>query len=709
MDQVEKLRERLLVRGRELVLVQVLRVHPAVPRVIVNAAVRNRALLDRAAIDREVDLVGGVDVVHLDRALADLDLEAQLFGDLAGEGLRVALAVLDAAAGKFPEQRQRSARAALRDQVAAIFFEHGGDNADAMGHSFFNIQPKRLVARAKKPLMEKRVNLSALIALFAVVLAAPIAAQAGPSTQKNSGGREPSLRVVQSKPRLCTGDYADALPPEIASRSLDEEQKAQFIFAIRSIATYEHIYYGRDGKLRKQYLRAVAHGTGFGWKVLNGETYLVTNEHVASRPDVTDEDHPVEGIPPGSKKVREQLKIVKDEGDDYEPGHIPLTKVMSDPTADIAVLKSKKLLPVLPFRVGKSNELRAGNVVQVRGFPLGVFTALSSGKVVNPNAPDTEKGWMHNDFVVDALLSAGNSGSPVFAVSCRTGEPELVGVFHAGYADAAALNVVVAIDQLREELETFKVPKRDPAGLGTDLTAADRDRMIRALAADPSHSIVIPFAGHAVRVKLVDAETLRFSILSDDYPLSVEETLAVIDRSTSGFGTLGDVGLPINGQVIDVRSSGLDPESRDHFEKLQAALWSQLVAVTDYRVLAAKSRLSADAFSSAQDIASRIKRRANDQKDMLGLCAYDADQSGVPAQRPDGGAVVPIPSAPQTQPAGPLPVASPTSPANPANPLQTTPAAAPSNPGGSEQRITSDDPGPRTSAEKPIAGAEAEK
>ena len=60
--------------------------------------------------------------------------------------------------------------------------------------------------------------------------------------------------------------------------------------------------------------------------------------------------------------------------------------------------------------------------------------------MLNPLTVDSERGWNHADFVVDALLNAGNSGSPVFAVSCRTSEPELVGIYHAGYTDAATLN-----------------------------------------------------------------------------------------------------------------------------------------------------------------------------------------------------------------------------------------------------------------------------
>src|SRR5438309_1468663 len=121
----------------------------------------------------------------------------------------------------------------------------------------------------------------------------------------------PKPPAVQPAP-LCSGDYADALPAEKANTILGGENQP-FVFAIRNTATYEHVYYGHDGKLRRAYLRSVVHGTGFAYRVVNGETQIVTNEHVAGQPDVTDDEHPVEGVPLGSKKVREQLKIVRDE------------------------------------------------------------------------------------------------------------------------------------------------------------------------------------------------------------------------------------------------------------------------------------------------------------------------------------------------------------------------------------------------------------
>jgi serine protease Do len=473
--------------------------------------------------------------------------------------------------------------------------------------------------------------MSALIIALALAQAVPAAKSKSPKAPK-APPKPAATQPAPPPPPLCSGDYADSLPAEKAAAVLDTV-KQPFVFAIRNIATYEHVYYGRDGKLRRAYLRSVVHGTAFAYRVMNGETQLVTNEHVANQPDVTDDDHPVEGIRIGSKKVREQLKIVRDETDDYEPGHVVLTKLMSDTQADIAVLKARKQLPVMPYRLGRSAALRPGNLVQVRGFPLGAFAALNTGKVLNPLTHDTERGWNHADFMIDALLASGNSGSPVFAVSCRTAELELVGVYHAGYTDAAALNAVVAIDQLREELDTLKVPKRDPAVLHGEITAQDRDKLVKQLFAEPTRSITFPFGGRSVIVVLNDPQMLRFSILDDDYPLSTQESMALIDRGQNGFGTLDSIAVAVDGQPTEAPAGALEGEVREHFEKLYESLWRQVLGVADYRARLAKGKLSADAFAEAQAARQRLRKRSVEQKELLNTCAFEGDRANFGAAR----------------------------------------------------------------------------
>src|SRR5207245_3755064 len=169
-------------------------------------------------------------------------------------------------------------------------------------------------------------------------------------------------------------------------------------------------------------------------------------------------------------------------------------------------------------------------------------------------------------------------GSPLLPVSWRTWLPELVGVLLAGYAEAAALNVVVGFDQLREELDTLRVPRRD-GWLRSEFTAQDRDRVVKELFAEQSRTLIFPFGGRAVLAQLADPGALRFAVLDDDYPMVTREALALVDRSQSGFGTLDTIVVLVDGAPAGGPGSALEPEMRDHFEKLYDSLWHQLLGV----------------------------------------------------------------------------------------------------------------------------------
>ncbi|HTP29349.1 MAG TPA: serine protease, partial [Anaeromyxobacteraceae bacterium] len=254
----------------------------------------------------------------------------------------------------------------------------------------------------------------------------------------------------------CSGEYADELAA-LSQRARDfDQQQPPYTYCVRTSAVYECPTYAPDGTLHRTRRKVVAHGTAFGFRRRGVDTLLVTNEHVAEWPAVTDDDHQVPDVPGGCRRVSDSLKIVENERDAYERDDVPLARVIADPQLDIAVLRAKVPLPIMPWKIGKSSLLRERNVVAVRGFPLGVLRANNVGKVVSAYDRDQDRDWDHDDFVVDALLSPGNSGSPVFAISCRTGEFELVGVYHAGYTAGSALNLVVGVDQLRDLFATLK-------------------------------------------------------------------------------------------------------------------------------------------------------------------------------------------------------------------------------------------------------------
>lgn len=88
----------------------------------------------------------------------------------------------------------------------------------------------------------------------------------------------------------------------------------------------------------------------------------------------------VEDIPLGCKRISQSISIVTDEKDDYADDDQPLQRVLADPELDVSILKAPVKLDVIPFRIGQSASIRAGNVVQVRGFPSVRSRPSTSGR-----------------------------------------------------------------------------------------------------------------------------------------------------------------------------------------------------------------------------------------------------------------------------------------------------------------------------------------
>jgi S1-C subfamily serine protease len=436
----------------------------------------------------------------------------------------------------------------------------------------------------------------ALPLLLAALASLPAGAEAAPA---RAGGA------------LCTGRYADTLAAmNAAARTRESRPAADYAYCLRAKAVYESVSWGRGGKLRRQYHTKVRHGTGFAYRQRGGEWLVATNDHVVAFPEVTGDGVDVDGVPPGARRVREEIRIVGNEAEPDGPGQIPLRDVVRDEALDVAVLASRQALNVLPYKLGRSADLRVGNAVLARGFPLGAFPAANAGKVIGVGQRDTDRGWDHEDFAVDALLNLGSSGSPVLAVSCETGEPEVVGIYHAGYRGAQGLNVVVAIDGLRGVLEGLAAPARAaaPAWPG----GADPAEARAALSAGP---IVMPFGGRAVRVER-EGEAIRFGLLDPGFPLSERVELLVLDR-----------GAPATGRAAELR----------------AALWEQLGLVLRYRAAEA-GRGGARSAALRERIAARLRERDEDQVELLaalragveGLGVVTYGEGGLAAREPAG-------------------------------------------------------------------------
>ena len=418
----------------------------------------------------------------------------------------------------------------------------------------------------------------------------------------------------RTEPSFCLGEYADDLTALSAAARRAEQQQQAYTFCVRTTAVYECPSYGPDGSLRRKRRTASAHGTAFAYRRDDKGTLLLTNQHVAEWPAATDEDHPVDGIPAGCKRVSDALRIVDNEADNYAPDDLPLTRVVSDPSLDAAVLHASKPLPVLPWKVGRSSELRVRNVVDVRGFPLGVFSATNVGKVVSEHDHDSFKDWNHDDFVIDALLSLGNSGSPVLAVSCRTGEFELVGLFHAGYTRGSALNVVVGIDQLTGLMSTLKAGAPRP---DATLDADRRGQLLTAVrtAVDP----YFPFGSLVAEVRSREDGALVYALLSPEFPARAVPVLVMEDlpsASAGGFGAPGRVWFGNRRGLKVYPPEALDGDVQAQLPRLLDAFRKQSTGTFALRAADGRAAPSREEFQATTALQRELDRSSLKLQDL---------------------------------------------------------------------------------------------
>src|SRR5581483_4392500 len=447
------------------------------------------------------------------------------------------------------------------------------------------------------------------------------------------GASPPKQLTATIDPRVapyCHGAYANeftALSSRVAEITARPEN--QFTYCIRVTATYECVSYGQDGSLKRTRKNVLAHGTAFAYRRDRGDTLLATNQHVTDFPPVTDDEHPVDGVPNGCKRITDGMRLVENERDDYEADDIPLSRVISDVGLDIAVVRAKgSAIQVMPWKFGKSSALRERNVVDVRGFPLGAFKATNLGTVISTYDHDDYKEWDHDDFVIDARLSQGNSGSPVLAVSCATGEYELVGIYHAGYSRGSSLNVVIQIDQVRDLLTSLKkttVPKPDApvAALGPD----ERKRLLDAAGA---HGIFFPFGTLAASVRNHDGR-LVFDVYPKNFPTESWPALVVEDVASGDpkeFGTLGRVWFGNARGLKEADKAEMNADVNMQLQRGLEVLRRAALASIDYRKAQMNEEASKDAFERTRRLERAIKRASTSNRDVVAAVADLMDREG---------------------------------------------------------------------------------
>jgi serine protease Do len=417
---------------------------------------------------------------------------------------------------------------------------------------------------------------------------------------------------------VCSGAYADDFSAlSAAARDFDHHPEATFSYCTRNTAVYECLSYGSDGAVRRDRRRVVLHGTAFAYRKQDGDTLLLTNDHVAAWPAVTDNAHTIEGVPAGCKRVSEALALVDGEHDTFAGDDVPVTRVVTDPGLDVAVLKAHGDLQVMPWKIGRSAGIRERNLVEVRGFPLGAFRATNIGKIVSAHDRDDYGDWDHDDFIVDALLSRGNSGSPVLAISCATGEYELVGIYHAGYSEGSALNAVIGIDQVRELMSTLKRSAHDRDDHAVAVDGEARRRIAGELA--EGGDAFFPVGAQIAMARLGAGGALLYALYPKDFPATDQPALVLEDLPASeaaAFGALGRVWLGSPRGLKRYDLAFFDAEGQANLKRALAALRGDLAARLDYRA-AAVGPESRQAESALRQAGKQLARAAAARADLL--------------------------------------------------------------------------------------------
>lgn len=387
-----------------------------------------------------------------------------------------------------------------------------GENTTEMVRQVYN-DPLKTVRRS--PSKYAHCCLGLIVLCFGVTSPAktPDGGSAGPADPTS---------LPASVPFSGAGVYAASLT-RLSSEARALEGSDAYTYCLRAAANYSCPEYDRNGRLRFRKVSSVQHGTAFVYRIGKKASLLLTNDHVVAWPTVTEASgkNGVKDVPAGCKLAQSRLTLVQNDDDQFKADDIEATLVVTDPQLDAAVIRAVVPTKSLPFSIGQSSALQAGDAVLVRGYPLSAFQGVSSGKVMAARDRDTEDDWDHIDFVISAPLSEGNSGSPVLAVSNKTGALELVGLFHAAYSAGEALNVAVGIDEVRQLMTTLKVRTKRPT---FELLGAARNQFLENLRTRPNESRYVAFGGQVLKIT-PGLATTRYLLFPKTFPEKVSPAL----------------------------------------------------------------------------------------------------------------------------------------------------------------------------------------
>jgi hypothetical protein len=208
-------------------------------------------------------------------------------------------------------------------------------------------------------------------------------------------------------------------------------------------------------------------------------------------------------------------------------------------------------------------------------------------------------------------------------------------VYHAGYAGNTPLNVVVAIDQVRDMMTTLKKSPRRDHGEVSSLDKKARARLEAALptVADP----FFPFDGAVALVRPRGDGALVFEVMPPAFPVRSIPALVLEDLPATGpdaFGQLGRAWVGSRFGLKALRTDGLDADTEAFLERVLEGLRANAILAVELRSASALASKDREHYEQMGKLERQLRRSAASQTDLASALSDLVDRLGPKVAEP---------------------------------------------------------------------------